>query len=375
MVHQDDRERNLRTGPHINSQITTETIMTHQQFGNTNLSMPRVVFGATCLGNLFVAMSDEQKRELVREWFAHIPKPVAIDTAGKYGAGLSLEVLGRELAALEVNPDDVIISNKLAWRRVPLKGTEPTFEPGVWVNLTHDAVQDISHDGILRCHEDGCRMLGEHTPQLVSVHDPDEYLQAATSSEDRQRRLQDICDAYRALEELRDAGDVAGVGIGAKDWRTIKELDDHCRFDWVMMANSFTIMHHPPELLAFIDSLQNRNIALINSAVTHGGFLVGGKFLDYREIDPKNQDDAKHLQWRKDFTDICQKFDTSPYEASVAFGISHPAVTSLALSTSRPDRVASMVAATTLKLAPEFWTEMCNHGLISRDYPHLEASD
>ena len=101
MVHQDDRERNLRTGPHINSQITTETIMTHQQFGNTNLSMPRVVFGATCLGNLFVAMSDEQKRELVREWFAHIPKPVAIDTAGKYGAGLSLEVLGRELAALE----------------------------------------------------------------------------------------------------------------------------------------------------------------------------------------------------------------------------------------------------------------------------------
>ena len=142
-----------------------------------------------------------------------------------------------------------------------------------------------------------------------------------------------------------------------------------------MMANSFTIMHHPPELLAFIDSLQNRNIALINSAVTHGGFLVGGKFLDYREIDPKKQDDAKHLQWRKDFTDICQKFDTSPYEASVAFGISHPAVTSLALSTSRPDRVASVVAATTLKLAPEFWTEMCNHGLISRDYPHLEASD
>ena len=72
-----------------------------------------------------------------------------------------------------------------------LKGTEPTFEPGVWVNLTHDAVQDISHDGILRCHEDGCRMLGEHA-STGECPRPDEYLQAATSSEDRQRRLQDI---------------------------------------------------------------------------------------------------------------------------------------------------------------------------------------
>ena len=153
------------------------------------------------------------------------------------GAGLSLEVLGRELAALKVNPEDVIISNKLAWRRVPLKGTEPTFEPGVWVNLTHDAVQDISHDGILRCHEDGCRMLGEHTPQLVSVHDPDEYLQAATSSEDR--RAAGHFDACRA-GRVRDAGDVAGVGIGPK-LADNQEHDDHCRFDWVMMASSFTI--------------------------------------------------------------------------------------------------------------------------------------
>ena len=46
--------------------------MTHQKFGNTDLVMPRVVFGATCLGNLFVAMSDGQKRDLIREWFAQI---------------------------------------------------------------------------------------------------------------------------------------------------------------------------------------------------------------------------------------------------------------------------------------------------------------
>ena len=348
--------------------------MTHQKFGNTDLAMPRVVFGATCLGNLFVAMSDEQKRELICEWFSQIPKPVAIDTAGKYGAGLSLEVLGRDLAALEIEPEDVIISNKLAWRRTPLQGPEPTFEPGVWVDLKHDAVQDISHDGILRCHEDGCGMLGDYRPQLVSVHDPDEYLQASTNSEDRNRRLNEICSAYQALEELRDAGEVAGVGIGAKDWRIIRELDGHCRFDWVMMANSFTIMQHPPELLDFISSLHDRNIALINSAVTHGGFLVGGKFLDYREINPAQRKDAQCLEWRRQFTEVCQQFQASPYDVAVAFGVSHPAVTSVALSTSQPNRVESMVLAATTTPAAAIWTELRNRGLIAADYPHLNTS-
>jgi hypothetical protein len=45
---------------------------------------------------------------------------------------------------LGVEPDKVLISNKLAWKRVPLTTPEPTFEPGVWVNLKNDAVQDIS---------------------------------------------------------------------------------------------------------------------------------------------------------------------------------------------------------------------------------------
>lgn len=345
--------------------------MTHQKFGNTDLTMPRVVFGATCLGNLFVAMTDKQKLELIREWFTQIPKPVAIDTAGKYGAGLSLEVLGRELAKLNINPDEVILSNKLAWRRTPLKGNEPTFEPGVWVDLKHDAVQDISHDGILRCHEDGCQMLGEYRPKLVSVHDPDEYLAAATNTEDRHRRLNDICSAYQALEQLRDAGEVSGVGIGAKDWRIIQELDGHCHFDWVMMANSFTIMHHPPELLDFITSLHHRNIALINSAVTHGGFLVGGKFLDYREINPNDEHDAKCLQWRQQFTEACQLFEVSTYDVAVAFGNSHPAVTSVALSTSRADRVASMVAAVTEQPDQRIWEELRTRRLISPDYAYL----
>ena len=129
------------------------------------------------------------------------------------------------------------------------------------MNLEHDAEQCISYDGILECWEEGCRFLGgRHRPQLASVHDPDDYLAAANSPADRDRRFQDILDAYRALAELKEAGLVQGIGIGAKDWRSIQEIDEHVKLDWVMMANSFTVMNHPPELIEFIASLKERGV-------------------------------------------------------------------------------------------------------------------
>jgi len=132
--------------------------MEHHVFGQTGLVIPPIVFGTSSLGNLYKVLPQETKHEIVRQWFAQVTAPVAIDSAGKYGAGLALETIGHELASLGVNPSQVTICNKLGWRRKPLTTPEPTFEPGVWTGLEHDAVQDISYDGILRCWEEGCEL-------------------------------------------------------------------------------------------------------------------------------------------------------------------------------------------------------------------------
>ncbi len=243
-------------------------------------ALPPVIFGTSALGNLYRAMPEDQGRELVAACAA-ASAPLVFDSAGKYGAGLALESLGRHLRSLGVPPERMLISNKLGWRRTPLVGAEPTFEPGAWVDLAHDAVQDISADGIGRCWEEGCRLLGApYRPQLVSVHDPDEYLAAATSTGDRARRIDDIVGAYATLHELKRARRCAAVGIGAKDWLVLRELADRVALDWVMLACSLTVHHHPPELIAFIAELHRRGIAVINSAVFHAGFLTGGDHFD-----------------------------------------------------------------------------------------------
>ena len=58
-----------------------------------------VIFGTSCLGNLYRAVPFETKVEIAAEWFKAFQRPT-IDSAGKYGAGLSLECIGRALRAL-----------------------------------------------------------------------------------------------------------------------------------------------------------------------------------------------------------------------------------------------------------------------------------
>ena len=87
--------------------------MEHRSIGKTGISVPPVVFGTSALGNLYSAISDGTKTEIVKECLLNVPGPVVFDSAGKYGAGLALEKLGDILTRLNADPENVIISNKL----------------------------------------------------------------------------------------------------------------------------------------------------------------------------------------------------------------------------------------------------------------------
>jgi len=340
--------------------------------GSLNLQIPPIIFGTSCLGNLYNALTFDEKRGIMKKWFTWVSSPVAIDTAGKYGAGLALEVIGKGLKELDVDPQNIIISNKLGWFRTALTAPEPTFEPGVWVDLQHDAIQKISYNGILECYKQGLELLGgNYTTDIVSVHDPDEYLAAATSDLDRKRRLSDIIEAYKALNELKKKGEVKAVGIGAKDWKVIRELTGIIDMDWVMLAVSLTIMNQPPELIALIDDLSGRGVGVINSAVFHSGFLTGGAFFDYMEVDPENETDKALFTWRESFNSICSSFNVKPAEACVAFGMSPPGVISIALNTSNTERIKQNVDLVQATIPEPFWLAMKEKGLIRRDYPYL----
>ena len=73
-----------------------------------SLELPKIIFGSSALGNLYGIVPDETKLSIVKNWIQNQPKPV-IDSAGKYGAGLALENIGRCLRKLNVDPADVCL--------------------------------------------------------------------------------------------------------------------------------------------------------------------------------------------------------------------------------------------------------------------------
>jgi D-threo-aldose 1-dehydrogenase len=206
---------------------------------------------------------------------------------------------------------------------------------------------------------------------VVSIHDPDEYLLAASGPSDRELRMKEILESYRALFDLKREGRVKAVGIGSKDWIVIKELYAHVPFDWVMFANSFTIFRHPPEILQFMDRLEEDGVGIINSAVFHGGFLTGGDKFDYQEVEPASEMGQKLIAWRKAFEALCQEHLVSPGDAALHFGLSHPAIISIALNTSKPEKMMRNVEILQKKIPESFWKAMKEKGLMDPDYRYL----
>jgi D-threo-aldose 1-dehydrogenase len=339
-----------------------------KEFDKAALRLPPVIFGTSGLGNLFVALKEEEKLNIVSECVRLSQGKVVFDSAGKYGAGLALETLGKTLKQLNVPPENVVISNKLGWVRTELKTEEPTFEPGVWKNLKHDAVQKISYDGIIECFEQGNELLNGYIPQMVSVHDPDEYIGGARDFKHSEKLYDDILDAYEALFDLKKHGKVQFIGVGAKNWKTVKRIAKDVELDWLMIANSMTIKSHPKELLDFISEMSRKGVYVINSAVFHSGFLVGSDYFDYRLIERGDAKNDALFKWRETFFETCSRFQVKPAEACVQFALHVPGVKSIALNTTHADRVESNIRMAQPNIPIEFWQELKNKNLIEVDF-------
>lgn len=354
-------------------QIRLKMFIKPKCLGKTGIECPPIIYGTSYLGNLYRELSWKEKLALIQEWFNVADgKKVVIDSAGKYGAGLSLESIGKGLEELGIDPSQITISNKLGWYRVPLKTKEPTFEPGAWIGIENDAVQKISYKGILACWEQGKALLGDtYKAELVSVHDPDEYLAAAKDASDRADRFEDVLGAYKALFKLKKKGEVKAVGIGSKDWKVIRELYQHVKFDWIMFANTFTIYSHPKEVLDFFTELGKKGVGIINSGIFNAGFLTGGAYFDYRLVDVSRPADQHLFEWREKFYAICDKFNVVPGDACLHFAMSPPQVNAIALNPGKPTRMSRNKKVLAIPLPESFWNALKEEKLIDAEYPYL----
>jgi len=95
------------------------------------------------------------------------------------------------------------------------------LKKGVWFGINHGcytknkAIPESLNVGNrdLTCWDQNIKA------DLLSVHDPDEYLSSAKDCRGKKQKLNDILEAYRALFELKQKGEIkALVSVPRTGW-------------------------------------------------------------------------------------------------------------------------------------------------------------
>lgn len=227
---------------------------------------------------------------------------------------------------------------------------------------------DISYDGILRCFQQGNQLLGEYSATMVSVHDPDDYLDESQDIGDRERRANDVVAAYECLNDLKSQNKVESIGIGVKNTAIIELLLDRgVVLDWTMIAGVLTPFVHTLFTRTLLGKLHRRGIEIINAAVFNSGFLVGENHFNYVHQDP--HENPSLFAWRRDFFHFCDKHNVTPAHACVQFSFLFSGVSSVALNACSPDHVALNFKYVRDSLPSEsnIWKELAEAKLIHGD--------
>ncbi len=186
------------------------------------------------------------------------------DTAPLYGHGLAERRTG---AVLRDKPRDAfLLSTKVGRLLEPCAPGEEAS--GIYEGVPPFRVRfDYSYDGVMRSFEESLGRLGLDSVDILYVHDIDAMTHGSReASEARTRELIDH-SGWRALDELRAAGDVAAIGAGVNEWEPCVRLMELADPDIFLLAGRYTLLE------------QDALISLLPTCAAKGiGVVVGGPF-------------------------------------------------------------------------------------------------
>ena len=317
-------------------------------------------FGGAPLGNLYRKIEDcDAQATLDAAWMAGIRY---FDTAPQYGLGRS-EMRFSE-ALMRFDNEATVLSTKVG--RI-LKDCAPNdVTPEAFVDVPQkQIVFNYSYDGIMRSVEDSIARLKTNKIDILFLHDIDAGTHGEQGVEDKLRELFSA-GGYRALDELRCAGQISAIGAGVNTWQICERLLGEADFDGFLLAGRYTLLEQEP-LETFLPLCVERDVGIIlggpyNSGILATGAIAGARF-DYA---PASED---ILQRVRDLEKICAAHNTSLIAAALQFPLGHPAVKCVIPGAASANEVRQNVEIFETQIPTALWGDLKSQGLIRTDAP------
>jgi D-threo-aldose 1-dehydrogenase len=311
-----------------------------RKIGRTDLAVTELAFGASGIGNLGYAVTDELAAETVRTaWDNGIRH---FDTAPHYGLGLSERRLGAALAGLPRR--ELVLSTKVGRLLRPnALATGADLAAGFLVPDDLTRMWDFSADGVRRSLAESLERLGLDRVDIVYVHDPDDAVDQA------------IAEAIPALITLREEGVVSAVGVGMNQWQAPLRIVRETDIDVVMLAGRWTLLDRSGQ--ALLNECLEHGVSVVAAAPFNSGILARrwpreGANFDYGPAPKEVLERARVL------AGICESAGTALPNAALQYPLRHPAVATVVVGLRSPDQVVQASSSFAQPLSEDVWHQL-----------------
>lgn len=334
--------------------------METRQLGETDVRLTVLGCGGSQVGGMFAALTDEDATAALRG--ASDQGIGYFDTSPFYGRGQSEHRIGRHLR--ELRPADAVLSTKVG--RVLERPRDPArFEcPDAVDGLPFEFRFDYSYAGVMRSYEDSLQRLGRNRVDILFVHDLDPVMHPTETSVEQ--HFAQLEDGWRALDELRKAGEIGAIGVGINLPGLIPRFLDAFDVDAFLIAMPYTLL----DQAALIDDLPRcveRGVGVVIGAPFSSGILATGAVADasygYAATPDPVREKAMEIQA------VCDRHQVPMRAAALQFPLAHPAVASVIPGVVTPAQVADNVAMIEHPIPADFWTELKAEALLSEAAP------
>ena len=298
------------------------------RLGRTGLSVPKIAFGTSGLGDMpdtyGYEVNEERAKATVR---AVLDGPAKfIDTSRNYGFGRSEQRVGAVIRERGGWPKDAILSTKL----------DRDAEGG----NRFDATQ------ARRSLEASLKALGVDRVNILHIHDP-EY--AANLSE-----VTGPKGAIAELFKMKEEGLTDAVGLAAGRVDIMIPMLKDWDFDVLITHNRFTLANRNAEEM--MNLAHAKGTAVLNAAPYAGGVLAKGsgsyQRYVYQEASDEMLDPIRHIET------ICAKHKVPPGAAALQFSMRDPRVASTICGVTKPERVQQTLEWASFPIPDAMWEEL-----------------
>jgi D-threo-aldose 1-dehydrogenase len=322
----------------------------------SGVSVSEIGFGAAPLGNLYQPICDAMAHAALR--LALNEGIRYIDTAPYYGFGLSERRVGDGVRGSA----GVVVSTKVGRLLTPAPETDGNeLRNGFRSPMPFSPRFDYTYDGIMRSWDASLHRLGLATVDILYVHDIGRLVHHAkhdaTFGDLTQR------GGFRALEQLRAAGEIKAFGLGVNEWQICLEAMEYADIDIVLLAGRYTLLDQSA-LAKFLPACIKRETAVVIGGVYNSGILAtgtrSGEVLRYN-YEPATPSIIEQVQR---IEAICDNHRVRLPAAALQFPLAHPTVVSVIPGLDTPARVAQTLELYREPIPAEFWGEMRRAGLL-----------